>query len=180
MAMLPVVAVTVIVPTPVVVRSPDALWVTPVPPVRLMSPVVELIAALTVSSPPVATRVTSPDPCAEIAPLTVKAPAAVRMSMFPLPRLVVAAETISPFVSAMKMSPDVLFVAERVPMVVSMFPEPETPIPVAAESVAVAVDVMFAVSAPVMSVMLPAVAVSPMVLLVVVISARTMLAAAIS
>ena len=45
------VAVTLIVPTPVVVRSPAALCVTPVPPVRLRSPVVELTTALTVTSP---------------------------------------------------------------------------------------------------------------------------------
>ena len=78
---------------------------TPVPPVRLRSPVVEVTAALMVRSPPVASSVTSPAPCAVIAPLTVNAPAAVLMSMFPLPALVVADETISPFDSAMTISP---------------------------------------------------------------------------
>ena len=62
MVMSFVVAVTAMVPTPVVVRSPAAVCVIPVPPVRLRSPVVELTTALTVVSPPVERMVTSPEP----------------------------------------------------------------------------------------------------------------------
>ena len=51
MVMSFVVAVTAMVPVPVAVRSPDAECVTPVPPVSRMFPVVEVMAALTVSRP---------------------------------------------------------------------------------------------------------------------------------
>ena len=74
--MSPVVAVTSIVPTSVVVRSPPALCVTPVPPVRLRSPVVEMTTALTVSSP-AALSVTLPSPWAVTALERVMAPAVV-------------------------------------------------------------------------------------------------------
>ena len=132
--------------------------------------------------PTVVFSVIIPVPWAARLPLRARVPAEIVSVMFPSPPRVrrPVPETVSVSVSVMKMSPDVLFVAERVPMVVSILPEPETPIPVAAESVAVPDEVMLAVSAEVMSVMLPAVAVSPMVLLVVVISARTMFVAAVS
>ena len=84
MVMLFVLAVTEMVPASVVVRSPAAVCVTPVPPVRLRSPVVELTTALTVINPPVERMVTSPEPCAVTTASIVKAPAFVLRSMFPL------------------------------------------------------------------------------------------------
>ena len=71
-----------------------------------------------------------------------------------------------------------MLVATRVPRVVSISAVPVAPMPVLATSVAVPDEVMFAVSALVMSVIAPAVAVTLMALLVVVISPSVTLVAA--
>ena len=85
----------------------------------------------------------------------------------------------SPLLSSTTMLPLVALVATRVPTVVLMSATPPAePMPVAAARVAVPPLVMFAVSAAVMSLIAPAVAVTLTALLVVVIWPSTTLPAA--
>ena len=63
MVILFVLAVTEMVPAPLAVRSPAPVWVTPVPPVSIIFPVVDVTAALTDSRPVFAEIVAVP--CAE-------------------------------------------------------------------------------------------------------------------
>ena len=154
--MSPVMAVTSILPVSVVVRSPLALCVTPVPPVKVKSPVIELTAALTVSSPATLT-VTSPLPCAETTLLIVRPLASTSMLICPLPASVrtPVPPMISPSVSCTKMFPLVLLVATSVPIVVSMSDAPPVePIPVAAD-ITKSAAVTLAVSPARMSVIAP-------------------------
>ena len=85
-----------------------------------------------------------------------------------------------PLLAAIPDAPLVLFVATSVPIVVSRSPAPIAPIPVAAASVAVPLVVRLAVSANVMSVIAPPVAVTLMALEVVVISPSATFVAASS
>ena len=73
---------TVIVPAPPVVRSPAALCVTPVAPVKDKSPDVEVKTLLTINAP-AEFKVMFPDPSAVIAEETVKSPETVPTSIFP-------------------------------------------------------------------------------------------------
>ena len=169
--MLFAVAVTLMVPPKVVVRSPTAVCVTPVPPVRLRFPVVDDITLFAVSRPAVF-RVTEPEPFAVTTLSTVRADASTSILILPFPEMVrtPVLPMINPSVSCTKMSPLVLLVATSVPRVVSISAAPVAPMPVPAMSVAVPDVVMFAVSALVMSVIAPAVAVMLIALLVVVIA----------
>ena len=84
------VAVTLIVPPPVVVKSPASVCVTPVPPVRLRLPVPDDIALFAVNNPD-ALNVTEPDPVALIALFTFMAPlSAVTVTVPVLPVVIFA------------------------------------------------------------------------------------------
>ncbi len=121
---------------------------------------------------PAAFSVTLPEPCAVTTLFTSSAPAVVRTSMLPLPAIVLTPvpPMIRPLVSNTTMSPLVLLVATSVPRVLLMSaPAPDPPMPVAATSVPVPLVLRLAVSAAVLSLIDPAVAVTLIALEVVVI-----------
>ncbi len=155
------VALTLMVPAPPVVRSPAAVWVTPVPPTRTMSPLVVLTAAFTVTSVS-DSKSMPPVPCAVTTLLTVRLPPA-SSSMSPLPASVCKPVPLMVrlFASLILILPLVVLVASSVARLVSI--ASAEPIPVAAVSVAWPAPVMLVTEPPSASLMLPVSAVRVMV-----------------
>ena len=146
---------TVIVPAPLVVRSPAALWVTPVAPVRDKSPDVEVKTLLTINAP-AELRVMPPDPSAVTAEVTVKSPVALLITTSPSEDVEVA-PMLTASISWTYISPLVVVLRTRVVAAVSISAVEVAPIPVAATIVIVEAVIFAPESVPVEeSVILPA------------------------
>ena len=171
---MPPVAVCVVVPSCIVIPATSAVTETwPEPPVvmfafcatvsavKVMLPVVDDALAPRVSVPASAFKVIVPAPCAVTTAVIFKAPASTSTSMLPSPASVrrPVPLIVSALVSCRTILPEAVLVACSVLIVVSRSSTPPPPRPVAAVSVVWPVVVRLAVSATVLSVIAPAVAV---------------------